>query len=484
MGNLLRRSFSGIIFVLIFVSSILVSKESYIVLTSLFALLGIWEFSKMIDFKSFVSYIFFGLVLFLMLKRPESYAITGVLIITILSSVFLIYQLFAKKEILFFNDRSKLGLTIRYLIFSMSFLVLLPFYKGEYNPYLMICILVLIWVNDSFAFLVGKNIGKTKLFVSVSPKKTIEGFVGGVVFAIIAAFTISKYNTDFTLLNWIVIAVIVSVIGTIGDLVESKFKRQANIKDSGTIMPGHGGILDRLDSLLFAAPFVYMYINFIIYDMIRFHKEGYKIIVIAFVLSIAGILLAEKFIEIGWLLKVIQVIILAFLIIVLQFFRNPKRLTNLDANTIIAPVDGKVVVIEEVEEPEYFKDKRLQVSIFMSPINVHVTRYAMSGVIKYSKYHPGKYLVAWHPKASTENERTTVVLKNEAIGEVLYRQIAGALAKRIVNYAKEGDTVVQGTDAGFIKFGSRVDLYLPLGTKLNVKLGDKVKGGVQVVAEK
>ncbi|MEE9408635.1 MAG: phosphatidate cytidylyltransferase [Polaribacter sp.] len=264
MGNLLRRSFSGIIFVLIFVSSILVSKESYIVLTSLFALLGIWEFSKMIDFKSFVSYIFFGLVLFLMLKRPESYAITGVLIITILSSVFLIYQLFAKKEILFFNDRSKLGLTIRYLIFSMSFLVLLPFYKGEYNPYLMICILVLIWVNDSFAFLVGKNIGKTKLFVSVSPKKTIEGFVGGVVFAIIAAFTISKYNTDFTLLNWIVIAVIVSVIGTIGDLVESKFKRQANIKDSGTIMPGHGGILDRLDSLLFAAPFVYMYINFII----------------------------------------------------------------------------------------------------------------------------------------------------------------------------------------------------------------------------
>ncbi|MEE9408634.1 MAG: phosphatidylserine decarboxylase family protein [Polaribacter sp.] len=218
--------------------------------------------------------------------------------------------------------------------------------------------------------------------------------------------------------------------------------------------------------------------------MIRFHKEGYKIIVIAFVLSIAGILLAEKFIEIGWLLKVIQVIILAFLIIVLQFFRNPKRLTNLDANTIIAPVDGKVVVIEEVEEPEYFKDKRLQVSIFMSPINVHVTRYAMSGVIKYSKYHPGKYLVAWHPKASTENERTTVVLKNEAIGEVLYRQIAGALAKRIVNYAKEGDTVVQGTDAGFIKFGSRVDLYLPLGTKLNVKLGDKVKGGVQVVAEK
>ncbi|MDX6746815.1 phosphatidylserine decarboxylase family protein [Polaribacter sp. PL03] len=218
--------------------------------------------------------------------------------------------------------------------------------------------------------------------------------------------------------------------------------------------------------------------------MIRFHKEGYKIIIIAFILSITGILLAEKFIEITWLVKAIQIVILVLLFTVLQFFRNPKRVTSLDDNTIIAPVDGKVVVIEEVEEPEYFKDKRLQVSIFMSPINVHVTRYAMSGVIKYSKYHPGKYLVAWHPKASTENERTTVVIDNDAIGEVLYRQIAGALAKRIVNYAKEGDKVVQGTDAGFIKFGSRVDLYLPLGTKLAVKLGDKVKGGTQVVAKK
>ncbi|AUC85072.1 phosphatidylserine decarboxylase family protein [Polaribacter sp. ALD11] len=218
--------------------------------------------------------------------------------------------------------------------------------------------------------------------------------------------------------------------------------------------------------------------------MIRFHKEGYKIIVIAFILSIVGILLAEKFIEIIWLVKAIQIVILVLLFTVLQFFRNPKRATSLDERTIIAPVDGKVVVIEEVEEPEYFKDKRLQVSIFMSPINVHVTRYAMSGVVKYSKYHPGKYLVAWHPKASTENERTTVVIENDAMGEILYRQIAGALAKRIVNYAKVGDEVIQGTDAGFIKFGSRVDLYLPLGTELTVKLGDKVKGGTQVVAKK
>ena len=199
-----------------------------------------------------------------MLKRPENYAIIGILGITILSSSFLIYYLFTKKEITFSNDRSKLGLLIRYPIFSMIFLTLLPLYKGGYNPNLIIAILIMIWVNDSFAFLVGKNIGKRKLFVSVSPKKTQEGFLGGLVFALIAALIISQFNNDFTLVNWLIIATIVSVIGTIGDLVESKFKRQANIKDSGNIMPGHGGILDRLDSLLFAAPFVYLYINFII----------------------------------------------------------------------------------------------------------------------------------------------------------------------------------------------------------------------------
>lgn len=218
--------------------------------------------------------------------------------------------------------------------------------------------------------------------------------------------------------------------------------------------------------------------------MIRFHKEGYKIITIALIVSIAGILLAENLIDIAWLVKAIQILIIGFLVIILQFFRNPKREAPLNEQVLVAPVDGKVVVIEEVEEPEYFKGKRLQVSIFMSPINVHVTRYAMSGTVKYSEYHPGKYLVAWHPKASTENERTTIVINNKSFGDILYRQIAGALAKRIVNYAKAGDKVVQGTDAGFIKFGSRVDLFLPLGTKLKVSLGDKVKGGVQVIAEK
>ncbi|WP_395056344.1 phosphatidylserine decarboxylase family protein [Flavobacterium sp.] len=213
-----------------------------------------------------------------------------------------------------------------------------------------------------------------------------------------------------------------------------------------------------------------------------FHKEGSKIILVATLLFVATILLAGEFIDLTWLRMGIQLIALFFYIIILQFFRNPNRDIIANDNQIVAPVDGKVVVIEEVFEPEYFKDKRLQVSIFMSPINVHVTRYAVSGLVKYSKYHPGKFLVAWHPKASTENERTTVVIENKIFGEILYRQIAGALAKRIVNYAEEGTQVVQGTDAGFIKFGSRVDLFLPLGTKVNVKLNEVAIGNKTIIA--
>ena len=216
-----------------------------------------------------------------------------------------------------------------------------------------------------------------------------------------------------------------------------------------------------------------------------FHKEGAKIILIALVVAVAVVLLSEEFLQHNfWLLKFVQVFALIFLILILQFFRNPKRPVTAADHIVIAPVDGKVVVIEEVYEPEYFKDKRLQVSIFMSPINVHVTRYAVNGLIKFSKYHAGKYLVAWHPKASEENERTTVVIENNYFGEILYRQIAGALARRIVNYAEEGMQVVQGTDAGFIKFGSRVDLFLPLGTEINVKLNQKAIGGITTIATK
>ncbi|WPR71204.1 phosphatidylserine decarboxylase family protein [Flavobacterium sp. NG2] len=215
-----------------------------------------------------------------------------------------------------------------------------------------------------------------------------------------------------------------------------------------------------------------------------FHKEGTKTILLGIIFTAVVLLVSDQFVDIEWVKKLIQISAFLILIIILQFFRNPKRIAVLNENHILAPVDGKVVVIEEVFEGEYFKDKRLQVSIFMSPVNVHVTRYAMSGLIKFSKYHPGKFLVAWHPKASEENERTTVVIENKTFGAILYRQIAGALARRIVNYAQEGMQVVQGTDAGFIKFGSRVDLFLPLGTPINVVLNQKAIGGKTIIATK
>jgi phosphatidylserine decarboxylase len=214
-----------------------------------------------------------------------------------------------------------------------------------------------------------------------------------------------------------------------------------------------------------------------------FHKEGQKIIFIALVITVVGVFIVDYAIQLPWLRTSLMLILVAFLILILQFFRNPKRLTVQNQNHVVSPVDGKVVVIEEVEENEYFKDKRLQVSVFMSPINVHVTRYPIGGTVVYSKYHPGKYLVAWHPKASEENERTTVVVENSSLGKVLYRQIAGALAKRIVNYAKEQDKAIQGADSGFIKFGSRVDLFLPLNTNIKVTLNQKVKGGESIIAE-
>jgi len=215
-----------------------------------------------------------------------------------------------------------------------------------------------------------------------------------------------------------------------------------------------------------------------------FHKEGHKIILITLAIVVGLSLLIDNVIELLWLRAIIMIVALIFLLLILQFFRNPKRYTKMNDDQVLSPVDGKVVVIEEVFESEYFKEKRIQVSVFMSPLNVHVTRYPINGMVLLSKYHPGKYLVAWHPKASEENERTTVVLENQSYGKILYRQIAGAVARRIVNYAKENKKVLQGRDSGFIKFGSRVDLFLPLNTTIKVELNQKVRGGESVIAEK
>ncbi len=213
-----------------------------------------------------------------------------------------------------------------------------------------------------------------------------------------------------------------------------------------------------------------------------FHKEGQRIILYCFFLVSGAVLAAHFYVETDWLRYLIQGTAILVLILILQFFRNPRRTAPRNFDEILAPVDGKVVAIEEVEEREYFRDKRIQVSIFMSPVNVHVTRYPASGVITYSKYHPGKYLVAWHPKSSEENERTTVVIRTPKFGEIMYRQIAGAMARRIINYAEEDESVQQGDDSGFIRFGSRVDLLLPLNSTITTKIRQKVRGAVTCIA--
>jgi len=213
------------------------------------------------------------------------------------------------------------------------------------------------------------------------------------------------------------------------------------------------------------------------------HREGYKSIAIATL--IFGALNLSLFWFFGasllWLCVLVFMISLVLLLLVVSFFRIPARKLTINGNQVIAPADGKVVVIEETIDPEYFKDKRLQVSIFMSPLNVHVNRNPISGEVIYNQYHKGKYLVAWHPKSSTENERHSVVIKKGNM-EVLVKQIAGALAKRIINYLEVGQKVEQGEEMGFIKFGSRVDLLLPVGTKINVALNETVQGGVTVIA--
>ena len=214
-----------------------------------------------------------------------------------------------------------------------------------------------------------------------------------------------------------------------------------------------------------------------------FHKEGFNLIILFFILVATDVIMLEVLFDDSSSLKsILQIFSLIIFVFILWFFRNPKRNIIKNPELILSPADGKVVAINEVDELEYFNDKKIQISIFLSPLDIHVNRYPVSGEILYSKYHKGEYLVAWHPKSSDKNERTTVVIKNKKFGEVMYRQIAGAVARRIVNYAKVSSNVEQGDDSGFIKFGSRVDLFLSKDLNLKIKVGDKVKGGLSIIA--
>ena len=213
-----------------------------------------------------------------------------------------------------------------------------------------------------------------------------------------------------------------------------------------------------------------------------FHKEGFNLIILFFILVATDVVMLEVlFDESSSLKSILQIFSLIIFVFILWFFRNPKRNIIKNPELILSPADGKVISIKEVDELEFFKDKKLQISIFLSPLDIHVNRYPVSGEVLYSKYHKGNYLVAWHPKSSEKNERTTIVIKNKKFGEIMYRQIAGAVARRIVSYAKVNSNVRQGDDSGFIKFGSRVDLFLSKDSNLKIKVGDRVKGGLTVI---
>jgi len=213
----------------------------------------------------------------------------------------------------------------------------------------------------------------------------------------------------------------------------------------------------------------------------RLHREGTPTLLLVLAFACFALFAAWTWVPM-WLAYMITAVMVVIFGMVVWFFRVPKRTVTSDDDAVLSPCDGKVVAIEEVDEPEYFKDKRVQMSIFMSPLNVHINYHPISGTVSYRKYHPGKYLVAWHPKSSTENERSTLVVKHPRHGEILFRQIAGALARRIRTFSEEGQAAVQGSEFGFIKFGSRVDVFLPKSADIQVHIGDIVQGSTTIIA--
>lgn len=264
MSNFLVRAISGLVYAAIFIFAIVFSSETYIALITLFGSISLWEFTRIINTKG--SWVFIGVFITTILLNYFDVLsfekVIYLLVVCSLHSVYLIIDLYSKNFV-GYRQITKFFIIINYIILSFFFLAFLPFIDGEYQPELIIYVILIIWANDSFAYIIGKNIGKRKLFERISPKKTIEGFIGGLLFSIITGLIIGFYSNFFSVFNWIIIAIITSILGTYGDLIESKFKRQANVKDSGTIMPGHGGLLDRLDSLFFLAPFVYLYVHYL-----------------------------------------------------------------------------------------------------------------------------------------------------------------------------------------------------------------------------
>lgn len=271
MKEFYKRAISGILYVALLITS-LYWQNALLILLAFFGLISLAEFSKLIRLKSFVQYIifiglYFGFWYWCMehnSKGGTNEAIQILLVITIFVNLFLIKDLFVEAKIPLFESKRYIA-TSFYLSSGFVFMLLIANYLNTFTPLLLLGSFILVWINDSFAYIVGKNFGNQKLFSSISPKKTVEGFLGGLFFACISSYFIAEYTETLSFTSWLILAIIISVFGTIGDLIESKFKRQANVKDSGVIMPGHGGLLDRLDSIIFAAPFIYLFLRILSY---------------------------------------------------------------------------------------------------------------------------------------------------------------------------------------------------------------------------
>ncbi|WP_046758795.1 phosphatidate cytidylyltransferase [Kordia jejudonensis] len=265
MKELLTRSFFGLIFIALLIFSVIYSDLALIIVFIIFGLLCMFEFSKLINLKGFIQYlIFLAFIGIFVYWKPSQEATMILLVFSIFVSLFLIRDLFSKKIIPESAFKRYLLVTF-YISSSFVFLLLIPCATETYEPYIILGSFILVWVNDSFAYLTGKNFGRQKLFERISPKKTVEGFLGGLLFSCIASYFIAKFTETLSFSSWLILAIIISSIGTIGDLIQSKFKRQANVKDSGSILPGHGGIFDRLDSMIFSAPFIYLFLKILHY---------------------------------------------------------------------------------------------------------------------------------------------------------------------------------------------------------------------------
>jgi len=265
MKEFITRGVSGAFYAFLLITTVLVSEYSFWALIFVFGIISLYELQKLLKLNSYISYfIFIAFLLFFSIFQLNSHALTALLIFTVLIKILLLKDLMIIHKIPLFEGKKYL-LVIFYLISSFIFMTLIPYYENNYTPEILLGSFVLVWVNDSFAYLVGKNFGRTKLFERISPKKTVEGFLGGLLFSLLASYVIYNYTAIFDYKIWLGLAAIISIFGTLGDLIQSKLKRQANVKDSGTLMPGHGGLLDRLDSILFSSTFIYAYLLIIQY---------------------------------------------------------------------------------------------------------------------------------------------------------------------------------------------------------------------------